>query len=145
MKSASQYGQDLFVLDVLAGKRNGFFLNSGASNGVHFSNTLLLEKYFGWTGICVEPNGAFFEELVENRRCKCLNCCLYSDGEVEFLEQASVLGGVIDDYDPSHLAYAKRSFDLKSSSTGKPETVRKRARTIRSVLRECQAPPVLDY
>jgi hypothetical protein len=63
MDSPSQYGQDLFVLEALGGRRGGYFLDFGASNGVRFSNTLLLEQSFGWRGICIEPNDSFFSEL----------------------------------------------------------------------------------
>jgi FkbM family methyltransferase len=144
--TASQYGQDLFVLRTLAGQRGGFFLDSGASNGVHFSNTLLLERDFGWRGICVEPNDAFFEELKTQRTGHCLNCCIYDhDGTVEFLEDASVLGGIISEYDPALLAQAKSTFVLKIDAAGRPVTVRKVARTLRSVLEECGAPAVIDY
>lgn len=41
---SSQYGQDRFVLRVLGRLREGFFLDSGASNGVSSRNTLLLER-----------------------------------------------------------------------------------------------------
>jgi hypothetical protein len=146
MDSPSQYGQDLFVLEALAGQRGGFFLDSGASNGVRFSNTLLLEQSFGWRGICIEPNDLFFVELIRNRKCHCLNCCIYDrDGAVEFVEDAAVLGGVLAEYDPFHLEYAKSNFGLKSDAAGKPVTVRKISRTLRSVLRECNAPSVIDY
>ena len=37
-------GQDRFVLEALNGLRDGFFLDSGAANGVRGSNTLLLER-----------------------------------------------------------------------------------------------------
>src|SRR5260370_42436012 len=98
MESASQYGPDLLVLEALAGQRGGFFLDSGASNGVRFSNTLLLEESFGWRGICVEPNELFFRELTKNGKCYCLNCCLYDhDASVVVVEEAYVLVGVLDE------------------------------------------------
>jgi hypothetical protein len=53
---SSQYGQDFFVLEALGGMRNGFFLDSGAADGVSSSNTHLLEESFGWNWICIEPN-----------------------------------------------------------------------------------------
>ena len=47
----SQFGQDHIVLQLLGGLRRGFFLNSGAADGVTASNTQLLEKDYGWMGI----------------------------------------------------------------------------------------------
>ncbi|MBP0454852.1 FkbM family methyltransferase [Kitasatospora sp. RG8] len=139
----SQYGQDRFVLRALNGMRGGFFLDSGASDGVVVSNTRVLEQAFGWTGICVEPNASLYAELVANRRCHCVNCCLYErDDEVEFVE-AGTIGGILDEYHPALLDRA-RSL-LGASPGGPPPTVRKPARTVRSVLREYGAPPVIDY
>ena len=41
---ASQFQQDGFVLEVLGALRNGFFLGSGAADGVSLSNTYVLER-----------------------------------------------------------------------------------------------------
>jgi hypothetical protein len=142
----SQHGQDLFVLDVLGGRRGGFFLDSGAADGVAVSNTLLLETAFGWDGICVEPNDRFFAALVRNRRCRCVHCCLYDrEGDVEFVEDCGTLGGILDEYAPSLLRFAKRTHGLAEGVDGRPPTVLKPARSTRSVLAECAAPPVIDY
>ena len=143
---SSQYGQDFFVLDVLGGKRDGFFLDSGAADGTTSSNTQLLEASFGWQGICVEPNDTLFAALSRNRRCYCVNCCLHNhEGPVDFLEQANMLGGILSEYHPAHLKYAKASFGIPDDASGKLATVYKAARTVRSILKECAAPPVLDY
>ncbi|MGW6978360.1 FkbM family methyltransferase [Streptomyces sp. NPDC054932] len=139
----SQYSQDEFVVEVLGGMREGFFLDSGASDGLQASNTRLLEQSFGWTGICIEPNTEFFARLVENRRCICVNCCLYDrEGHVEFLE-AGTVGGILHEYDPSLLRCAKGLLRVAEGSA--PPTVRRTARTVRSVLDACGAPPVIDY
>ena len=88
-------GQDLFVIEVLQGQDRRVFLDSGASNGVRGSNTWLLEKAFGWTGLCVEPNEGMFKELVRNRPGPCVSCCLYDgDGEVDFLERQASLAAL---------------------------------------------------
>src|SRR5258708_2673102 len=103
---SSQYGQDLFAVEVLQGLRGGFFLDSGAADGISGSNTLLLESSYGWKGICIEPNRTLFAALARNRKCQCVNCCLYTrNGSVEFLENARMLGGILDGYHPSLLHY----------------------------------------
>lgn len=67
----SQLGQDLFVLERLRGKQDGFFVDIGAYDGEFFSNTYSLER-LGWQGICVEPS-AKFEQLQNCRSCICEN------------------------------------------------------------------------
>lgn len=144
--SYSYQGQDLFVVEALGGLRGGFFLDSGASDGVSGSNTLLLESRFGWQGICVEPNDQLFARLARERRCVCLNCCLYDrTGEVAFFEAAGVLGGILDEYDAGHLRYA-RSVVASQLGEGKADgAVTKPTRTIGSILREFGAPRIIDY
>jgi hypothetical protein len=143
---SSQFGQDLFVLEQLGGQMGGFFLDSGAADGVMGSNTLLLESAYGWTGVCVEPNTQFFARLRKSRRCICVNCCLYDrEDVVEFVESARTLGGIFEAYDPRVLESTKRRCSLPADAAGKPETVEKPARTVLSVLDACAAPPVIDY
>jgi hypothetical protein len=50
----SQSYQDMFVLSVLNGKRNGIYLEVGAYEGIFISNTYLLEKKFGWKGLSID-------------------------------------------------------------------------------------------
>jgi hypothetical protein len=146
LASHSYQGQDRFVLEVLGGLRGGFFLDSGASDGVSGSNTLLLESAFGWQGICVEPNERLFARLARARRCACVNCCLYDEvGEVAFLEGAGVFGGILDAYDPTLLRYARSVVASQAAGIDGGGVVTKRARTVRSVLRELRAPRVIDY
>ena len=47
----SQLLQELFVINFLNFKKKGFFVEFGACDGIFFSNTLLLEKFFFWKGI----------------------------------------------------------------------------------------------
>lgn len=85
----SQYQQDAIILDLLLGKRGGVFVDVGASDGISISNTYLLEKEYGWTGICVEPVSSTFTKLVQNRKAVCINCCAGSyqqSGLVPFQE-----------------------------------------------------------
>lgn len=102
----AQYGQDLFLTEVLfPGVRGGYFVDIGANDGVTLSNTWLLEKRRGWTGVCVEPQPDIYALLRANRGCECLNCCIASEnGEVEFLQVvgANMLSGMVEAIDARH-------------------------------------------
>lgn len=50
----SQSYQDMFVLSMLNGKREGTFIEIGAFNPTFISNTYLLEKKFGWNGVSID-------------------------------------------------------------------------------------------
>ena len=65
--SYSQINQDLEVLKFYNNKRDGFFIEIGASDGIELSNTYLLETKYNWSGICVEPIPIKFEMLCKNR------------------------------------------------------------------------------
>jgi FkbM family methyltransferase len=73
----SQVGQDRFLAEqVFKGQRGGVFVDIGAYDGVHFSNTCYFERELGWTGLCVEPDPDVFARLLKSRACKCENCCV---------------------------------------------------------------------
>jgi FkbM family methyltransferase len=77
-KNKSQLHQDLFVLLETNFKRGGFFVEFGATNGLTFSNTHLLEKEFGWDGILAEPALIWHQELKKNRSCHIETDCIWS-------------------------------------------------------------------
>lgn len=54
MTSNSQASQDLFVVAMTEGMRNGFYLDIGCNHPVAINNTYLLESEFDWTGILVD-------------------------------------------------------------------------------------------
>ena len=51
--SYSQLKQDLNVLKYLNHKKNGYFVQVGAADGINLSNTYLIRKKYDWTGICI--------------------------------------------------------------------------------------------
>ena len=83
----SKFGQDEWVLRMLKNKKNGYFVDIGASNGVSRNDTYVLEKDYNWRGICVEPHSKTFPILKKNRSCICDNHCIAGqEGPVDFLE-----------------------------------------------------------
>jgi hypothetical protein len=77
-ESESQLRQDLFVLIVSGWKRKGYFVEFGATDGKHFSNTWILEKKYGWDGILAEPDPRFHKNLASNRATNIEFSCVYT-------------------------------------------------------------------
>jgi len=72
-KNFSQVYQDMFVISMLDGKRDGTFLEIGSADGIDLNNTYLLEKDFGWKGICIEYDEKFIDNLKAVRTSKILH------------------------------------------------------------------------
>jgi FkbM family methyltransferase len=145
-RSHSQALQDLFVIFFTnyIGK-TGYFVEIGAADGQHFSNTLLLER-IGWKGILVDPIDYDSSDLIRNsikdKR------CVYSESglKLKFKEQ-SKLETPLDSKGPqtkefsglyNHLSdYAKK---LTSGLTYEVETV-----SLNDLLEGYGAPTKIDY
>ncbi len=135
-----QKGQDRWViLDVLPWKRRGFFLDLAAADGVTHSNTHVLERWFGWSGICIEPNPTFFAELKTRRRCV-LDSSVVSDcrERVPFRIDNGQLGGVVagdTDNNPR----------IRGPQLAQAEIIELQAFRLNDILGRHHAPRVIDY
>ena len=75
----SQSMQDLFVLTMLNGKKNGVYVEIGGDQPISISNTYLLEKEFGWMGVSFELDGdkvSYFNTIRDNK-CICADATVY--------------------------------------------------------------------
>jgi len=64
----SQTYQDIFILAVLNGKRNGTYLEIGSAKPYLGNNTALLEKSFDWTGVGIEYSEKYIQDYRNNRK-----------------------------------------------------------------------------
>ena len=85
---ASQSGQDKIIKNsFFRSKKNGYFVEIGAFDGVLGSNCIHFEKSMKWEGIAIEPSTIQFEKLKLNRKCHLINKAIATEEkEVEFLE-----------------------------------------------------------
>ena len=120
--------------EVFNEKKNGYFLDLGAHDGISISNTYLLERKYRWTGICVEANPDSFQQLKNNRRAICVHACLdATEGFVNFAKR-DVMGGIVS-----------ADTDNKGVETKTDEVLRIKTRTLEDVLTENKAPSEIDY
>ena len=136
--STSQFYQDLFVLSNLDYKRKGFFVEMGACDGVHISNTLVLEKYFSWDGILVEPLKFYHKNLTKNRSCKIdLRCVYNTSGEkIIFNSTKEPSISTIDSFS----SLDRFKIDRHGGEKYSVETV-----TLTDLLKYHNAPKTIDY
>jgi FkbM family methyltransferase len=137
IKSYSQESQDLKVLLHYKLKKDGYFLERGASDGINFSNTYLLEQKYNWSGICVEPIKDDYDELTKNRSCHCCDMAVYSesDKELEFnIYEYNLLSGLGQHIHP----YVKNNIRIKKKVIVK--TI-----TLNDLLEKYNAPSFIEY
>jgi FkbM family methyltransferase len=134
----SQLRQELFVLATLGFKRDGFFVEFGATDGVTLSNTNLLEKCYGWRGILAEPARRWQTTLRRNRHCRIETRCVWStsDARVTFRETGAAELSTIEGYSGRDMHRGER----RSGGTYVVETI-----SLLDLLRKYDAPRAIDY
>ena len=105
----SQASQDLFVLEILKGKKNGHFLEIGSNHPVIDNNTYLLENNFGWRGIMVECDDSFRELYT-----------LYRKHSYHYIEDASKMNyyeALKNNLLPKNMDYLQIDLHVNNKST----------------------------
>ena len=93
--SYSQAFQDLFVIAVLEGKREGTFIDLGCSYPVAINNTYLLEKDFGWSGVAIDIDPARTSKWEESRTSQVIT---FDAGKIDYNDLLSQFGKNHIDY-----------------------------------------------
>lgn len=136
-QSTSQLNQDFFVLGETGWKRDGYFVEFGATDGFTYNNTLLLEQAFGWRGVLAEPAQVWRKALVASGR----------TAEMEFDCVWSRTGDVLTF---SECDWAEVSTLAVADGLDKHERRRTRSYQVRTIsqldlLRKHDAPAVIDF
>jgi FkbM family methyltransferase len=137
----SQNRQDLFAL-FINGDKPGYFVEFGACDGIHLSNTFLLEKEHGWTGILSEPAPSYYNELVKNRSSHLENLCVANESgkTMDFLEvdieNDKGLSGLTEFVFQDHHSETRKN----NSQTYSVETI-----SLKDMLDKYEAPESIDF
>ncbi|MGV1776530.1 FkbM family methyltransferase [Agrobacterium fabrum] len=127
----TQFYQDIFCLLLSGGKRNGYFVEFGACDGLAINNTILLEQRFGWKGILAEPATTWHEALFKNRTAIIDTRCVWSKSNevLSFTETEDALESsvILEDEQQSRASYSVNTISLED------------------LLLEHKAPSVIDY
>jgi len=139
MISYSQIGQDIEVLKFYNNKKNGYFVEIGASDGIQLSNTYLLEKEFNWKGICVEPIPYQFKLLCKNRpNSICFDKAVYNQSNqiviFDIANKRDLLSGI-----SSHIDLHKKKVNSNKTQIN-VSTI-----TMNDLLKQSNAPSFIDY
>ena len=127
----SQIGQDKWVQSTLNDKRDGFFIELGATNGVEYSNTYFFEKERGWKGICIEPNPAYHLELSKTRSSQlCFYCVSNKDNEEIDFAVCEAASGAVSTAGPF---------------TKSDKIIKVKTKTLKTILQDYNAPKIIDY
>lgn len=119
-RSYSQLFQDLLVVFLLKGERNGFFVEFGATNGLDLSSTAMLERDFQWKGILAEPAKCWHAALNANRSALIDHRCVWSQTgvtldfkETEVAELSTLTA--LTNVDDGHRESRNKAIDTEGS------------------------------
>lgn len=136
---------DLWIREcVFPGLRDGYFVEAGAGDGFCDSSCYILEREFGWRGLCVEPNDSLFAELVKSRpRSVHENVCLTGTSRM-VCYVAAELGGLhphLSGIRENLLTFKQRGGQI----VAKGREISKTGTPLADLLRKHGAPSMIDY
>ena len=135
--SLSQKFQDLLVLYFSEFKKDGYFIDIGAADGVVFNNTFILEKR-GWNGIVSEPLEVCRNKLNERNCIKDFRC-VYEKSNLSlnfsYIKDFPMVSGITEDFEEDNnqkFRINSNNFEIKTVS-------------LNDLLKEKNAPQQIDY
>jgi FkbM family methyltransferase len=118
----SQHGEDYLLFTLFRQHTDGFYVDIGAFDGVHISNTCVFDR-LGWHGICVEAHPEYFSILERNRPgATCVHAACVGLGQPSVVgfhaEKLGLLSGLQADQTPNmERRYAARGLTFQGFDT----------------------------
>ena len=137
LKWYSQAHQDEVILGLLRNRTRGYYIDLAANDAIELSNTYALEKYYHWTGLCIEPNPIYWYNLSYYRRhCHIVGAVVGNisspQEEIYFRFHAGDHGGIAND-------------GFNNGKRWQQESQRRYTVPLVDILQRFQAPHVIDY
>lgn len=107
--SYSQINQDLFAINCLKFKKDGFFVEIGGNHPTHNNNTYLLEKDYNYKGIIVEMDNSYLPLYQEYRKNSIP--IIANATQINYLEKFKELNV------PENIDYLSFDLDVDNNST----------------------------
>lgn len=132
--SRSQLRQDIFALSQVGFKRDGFFVEFGATDGVDLNNSWLMETQYGWNGILAEPARGWHTDLKANRGCIIDTRCVWkaSGEKLSFTEAPRGENSAISSFVKTSRKLRGQQYDVETIS-------------LNDLLMAHDAPEVIDF
>lgn len=116
-KNYSQMYQDIFVLSMLDGKKNGTYLEIGSGNPETGNNSYLLENVFSWTGVSIDKavNSSMYRKRVNTYIMDDALSVDYQEIISKYISSMGIVDYLQIDCDPPKQSYEilkKIPFDL---------------------------------
>jgi FkbM family methyltransferase len=143
----AQNGEDYILCTFFSFKEDGYFVDVGAFDGIHLSNSYCFEL-LGWRGVCVEPQKIYYELCCSNRPLSvCIHAaCADSDAINEITISTDITGlfsGVNLDNEQKNIHEHYRAIGQSLADT-KKEVVP--ATTLNALLtKHLPSEPVVDF
>tara|TARA_Y100001936_G_C16008710_1_gene632296 strand:+ start:57 stop:851 length:795 start_codon:yes stop_codon:yes gene_type:complete len=130
----SQLHQDMWAAEMNSCESDKFYIDMGAHDGEHISNTYLLDKKYNWRGVCVDP----YPQNMEPRSCIVDKSVLYDKtGEkVTFRNHSESAYSGIEE----HIEGSPHDKRTKGSPTSTHYTA-----SARDMLSKYDIPVIVDY
>lgn len=131
-KYITQLNQDIFGL--IHNKYNpGYFIEIGANDGFDLSNTIYLEKFFGWNGLLIEANPKYEDSLKKRNAKHVISAVMDMPGVYEFID-AGLYGGIEKTIDSANIHRTNNSSLIKVNGE-----------RFEVILKNNHAPKIIDF